>query len=199
MCGIAGKLFHDSARTVDTGLLERMSAILAHRGPDDAGIHREGPLGLVVRRLAIQDLSPAGHQPMQSLDGRFWIAYNGQNYNFLLLREELERLGVQLRSRSDTEVILALYAQHGPACLADLRGMFALAIWDRQERTLFAARDRLGKKPLFYYQDADRFVFASEPKGVLQDPEVPVAADHVALHHYLTYGYVPAPWSAFRG
>jgi asparagine synthase (glutamine-hydrolysing) len=199
MCGIAGKLFHDPARPVDGALLDRMSAILAHRGPDDAGIHHEGSVGLVSRRLAIQDLSAAGHQPMSSPDGRLWITYNGEIYNFLLLRDELERDGVRFRSRSDTEVILALYARQGPACLARLRGMFALAIWDRQERTLFAARDRLGKKPLFYYQDADRFVFASEPKAILQDPEVPVAPDHVALHHYLTYGYVPGPWSAFRG
>jgi asparagine synthase (glutamine-hydrolysing) len=144
-------------------------------------------------------LSAAGHQPMSSLDDRLWITYNGEIYNFLLLRDELERAGVRFRSRSDTEVILALYARHGPDCLARLRGMFALAIWDRQERTLFLARDRLGKKPLFYYQDADRFVFASEPKAILQDPEVAVAPDPVALHHYLTYGYVPGPWSAFRG
>jgi asparagine synthase (glutamine-hydrolysing) len=199
MCGIAGKLFHDPARSVDAGLLERMSAILAHRGPDDAGVHRDGATALVARRLAIQDLSAAGHQPMASADGRLWIAYNGEIYNFLVLRDELERQGVRFRSRSDTEVILALYARHGPACLQRLRGMFALAIWDRAERTLFAARDRLGKKPLFYYQDADRFVFASEPKAILQDPEVPVAPDPVALHHYLTYGYVPSPWSMFRG
>jgi asparagine synthase (glutamine-hydrolysing) len=199
MCGIAGKLFRDSARPVEIGLLERMSAILAHRGPDDLGIHHEGPVGLVSRRLAIQDLSAAGHQPMSSLDGRLWITYNGEIYNFLLLRDELERAGVRFRSRSDTEVILALYARHGPDCLARLRGMFALAIWDREERTLFLARDRLGKKPLFYYQDADRFVFASEPKAILQDPEVAAEPDHVALHHYLTYGYVPGPWSAFRG
>ena len=199
MCGVAGKLFHDPARAVDGALLDRMSAILAHRGPDDAGIHHEGSVGLVSRRLAIQDLSAAGHQPMSSPDGRLWITYNGEIYNFLLLRDELERDGVRFRSRSDTEVILALYARQGPDCLARLRGMFALAIWDRQERTLFAARDRLGKKPLFYYQDAARFVFASEPKAILQDPEVPVAPDHVALHHYLTYGYVPGPWSAFRG
>ena len=199
MCGIAGKLFRDPARPADAGLLERMSAILAHRGPDDTGIYREGPVALVSRRLAIQDLSAAGHQPMSSLDGRLWITFNGEIYNFLLLRDELEREGVRFRSRSDTEVILALYARHGPECLARLRGMFALAIWDREERTLFLARDRVGKKPLFYYQDADRFVFASEPKAILQDSEVAVAPDHVALHHYLTYGYVPGPWSAFRG
>src|SRR5215470_19983955 len=118
MCGIAGKLFYDPTRSVEAGVLERMSTILAHRGPDDSGILREGPLGLVSRRLAIQDLSQAGHQPMQSLDGRFWITYNGEIYNFLLLREELERQGVRFRSRSDTEVILALYARYGPACLS---------------------------------------------------------------------------------
>ena len=199
MCGIAGKLFHDPARAVEAGVLDRMSAILAHRGPDDAGIHRDGPVGLVSRRLAIQDLSPAGHQPMQSLDRRFTITYNGEIYNFLLLREELERQGVQFRSRSDTEVILALYARHGPACLSRLRGMFAFALWDREARTLFAARDRVGKKPLFYYHGPGEFVFGSEPKAILQDPDVPVAPDHTALHHYLTYGYVPAPWSAFQG
>jgi asparagine synthase (glutamine-hydrolysing) len=199
MCGIAGKCFHDPRRTVDPGLLDRMSAVLAHRGPDDAGVHRDAAVGLVSRRLAIQDLSAAGHQPMASADGRFCITFNGEIYNFLLLRDELERQGVSFRSRSDTEVILALYARHGPACLGRLRGMFAFAIWDRQERTLFAARDRLGKKPFFYYQGPDAFVFASEPKALLQDPDVQAVPDRVALHHYLTYGYVPAPWSAFRG
>jgi asparagine synthase (glutamine-hydrolysing) len=199
MCGIAGKRFHDPRRPVDPGLLDRMSAILAHRGPDDAGVYRDGAVGLVARRLAIQDLSAAGHQPMASPDGRYWITFNGEIYNFLLLREALERQGVPFRSRSDTEVILALYARHGPACLAHLRGMFAFAIWDRATGTLFAARDRLGKKPLFYHAGPDAFVFASEPKALLQDPDVPAVPDPVALHHYLTYGYVPAPWSAFRG
>jgi len=199
MCGIAGKCFHDPARAVDAGLLMRMGTALAHRGPDDAGTVCDGAVGLLARRLAIQDLSPAGHQPMASPDGRLWITFNGEIYNFLLLRDELERQGIRFRSRSDTEVILALYARHGPACLAHLRGMFAFAIWDRQERTLFAARDRLGKKPFFYYQGPDAFVFASESKALLQDPEVPAVPDPVALHHYLTYGYVPAPWSAFRG
>lgn len=199
MCGIAGKRFHDPRRAVEPGVLERMSAILAHRGPDDAGVHRDGAVGLVARRLAIQDLSAAGHQPMGSPDGRFWITFNGEIYNFLLLREGLERHGVRFRSRSDTEVILALYARHGPACLEQLRGMFAFAIWDRETGTLFAARDRLGKKPLFYHHGPEAFVFASEPKALLQDPDVPAVPDPVALHHYLTYGYVPAPWSAFRG
>jgi asparagine synthase (glutamine-hydrolysing) len=199
MCGIAGKLYFDPTRTVDPRLLDRMNAILTHRGPDDAGIHCEGPLGLASRRLAIVDLSPAGHQPMASTNGRFWITYNGEIYNFQLLRAELERQGVRFRSRSDTEVILALYERDGPGCLAHLRGMFALAIWDREARTLFLARDRLGKKPLVYYHDAERIVFGSEPKAIFQDPEVPLAVDQEAIHHYLSYGYVPAPWTAFRG
>jgi asparagine synthase (glutamine-hydrolysing) len=199
MCGIAGKLYADSARMVDQALLERMGAILAHRGPDDAGVHRDGPMGLASRRLAIVDLSAAGHQPMASADGRFWITYNGEIYNFLLLRAELERAGVRFRSRSDTEVILTLYARHGPDCLRHLRGMFAFAIWDTRDQTLFLARDRLGKKPLFYYHDPEQLVFASEPKAIFEDPEVPREVDIEAIHHYLTYGYVPSPWSAFRG
>jgi asparagine synthase (glutamine-hydrolysing) len=198
MCGIAGKLFFEPARPVDPALLERMGAVLEHRGPDDAGVYRAGPVGLVSRRLAIVDLSSAGHQPMASADGRLWITYNGEIYNFLLLRAELERQGVTFRSRTDTEVILALYERYGAECLGYLRGMFAFAIWDRQERTLFLARDRLGKKPLVYYHDAERLLFASEPKAILQDPEVPVEADLEAIHHYLTYGYIPSPWSAFR-
>ncbi len=199
MCGIAGKLYFDPARAVEPALLERMGAILAHRGPDDAGVHCEGPLGLVSRRLAIIDLSPGGHQPMASADGRLWITYNGEIYNHIELRADLERQGVVFRSRSDTEVILALYARHGPACVRFLRGMFAFAIWDRGQRTLFLARDRLGKKPLVYYHDPERLLFASEPKAIFQDPEVPVGVDLTAIHHYLTYGYVPSPSSAFRG
>ena len=199
MCGIAGKLFFDDRRSVDPDLLERMGRVLAHRGPDDAGTYRSGPVGFASRRLAIVDLSQAGHQPMASADGRYWITYNGEVYNFLEQRAALERQGVAFRSRSDTEVILALYARHGVDCLAHLRGMFAFAIWDTVARTLFIARDRLGKKPLVYYHDAERLVFGSEPKAILQDPEVPVGVDREALHHYLTFGYVPAPWSAFRG
>jgi asparagine synthase (glutamine-hydrolysing) len=198
MCGIAGTLFFERARPVDSALLERMGAVLEHRGPDDAGVYRDGPVGLVSRRLAIVDLSPAGHQPMASADGRLWITYNGEIYNFPLLRAELERQGVTFRSRTDTEVILALYERYGPECLGYLRGMFAFAVWDRQQGTLFIARDRLGKKPLVYYHDAERLLFASEPKAILQDPEVPVEADLEAIHHYLTYGYVPSPCSAFR-
>ncbi|MBM4441169.1 MAG: asparagine synthase (glutamine-hydrolyzing) [Candidatus Rokubacteria bacterium] len=199
MCGIAGKLYFDPARSVDARLLHRMNAALAHRGPDDAGVHAEGQIGLAHRRLSIIDLSAAGHQPMVWGDGRYWITYNGEVYNFLELRAALERDGERFRSRSDTEVILALYARHGAGCLRYLRGMFALAIWDARERTLFLARDRAGKKPLVYYVDDGQLVFGSEPKAVLCDPSVPREPDLVALHHYLSFGYVPAPQCAFRG
>jgi asparagine synthase (glutamine-hydrolysing) len=198
VCGIAGQLFFDSGRTVERALLERMSAVLAHRGPDDAGIFREGPIGLVNRRLAIIDLSAGGHQPMASADGRFWITYNGEIYNFHELRAALAREGVAFRSESDTEVILALYARRGPGCLAALRGMFAFAIWDRERRTLLVARDRLGKKPVVYARDGQALHFASEAKAILQDPAVGVEPDLTAIHHFLSYGDVPSPWSAFR-
>ncbi|MBM4195264.1 MAG: asparagine synthase (glutamine-hydrolyzing) [Gemmatimonadetes bacterium] len=199
MCGIAGKLYFDPARPVEPALLERMHKVIEHRGPDDAGVYHDGPIGLVNRRLAIIDLSAAGHGPMPNARGDVWITYNGEVYNFQALRAELEAEGVRFRSRTDTEVVLALYERDGVDCLRRLRGMFAFAIWDARTRTLFLARDRAGKKPLVYYQDRERFLFASEPKSILEDPDVPVAADTEAVHHYLTYGYVPSPHSAFRG
>lgn len=199
MCGIAGKLYFDPARKAEPELLRRMNEVLAYRGPDDAGVFLSGPLGLTHRRLSIIDLSQAGHQPMSNVRGDLWITYNGEIYNFLELRTELERQGVTFRSRTDTEVILALYERDGVDCLKHLRGMFAFALWDSRNRRLFLARDRLGKKPLFYYQDAEQFLFASEPKAILQDRGVPGEANYPAIHHYLTYGYVPHPASAFRG
>lgn len=199
MCGVAGKLFFDSRRKVEPDLLHRMNRVLTHRGPDDFGVYRQGPIGLAHRRLSIIDLSPAGHQPMPNARGDVWITYNGEVYNFLELRGELERQGVVFRSRTDTEVILALYERYGMDCVSRLRGMFAFAIWDGRNRSLFLARDRLGKKPLFYYYDHDKFLFASEPKAILQDPTVPSQADPLAIHHYLAFGYVPSPLSAFQG
>ncbi len=173
--------------------------VLAYRGPDDAGVYCDGPVGLAHRRLSIIDLTPAGHQPMSNARGDVWITYNGEVYNFLELRAELEREGVLFRSRTDTEVILALYERYGKDCVRRLRGMFAFAIWDGRNRSLFLARDRLGKKPLFYYHDGEKFLFASEPKAILQDSTVPVEVDRSAIHHYLAFGYVPSPLSAFQG
>ena len=199
MCGISGKLYFDSARPVEREILERMNAVLAHRGPDDAGIYCDGPIGLAHRRLSIIDLSPAGHQPMSNEDGTIWIVFNGEIYNFQSLRPDLLHRGHRFRSNTDTEVILHLYEDHGTDCLRFLRGMFAFAIWDGPRRQLFLARDRLGKKPLSYQQDAQGLRFASEVKAILQDSEVTARPDPVGISHYLTYGYVPGSGSAFLG
>jgi asparagine synthase (glutamine-hydrolysing) len=199
MCGIAGKLHFDPTRRAEREILERMNAVQVHRGPDDAGIHCQGPVGLAHRRLSIIDLSPAGHQPMANEDGTIWIVFNGEIYNFQDLRPGLLERGHRFRSRTDTEVILHLYEEHGVGCLPYLRGMFAFAIWDGRNRQLFLARDRLGKKPLCYQWDAEAFRFASEAKAILQDPAVPVRPDPEGISLYLTYGYVPSPVSAFQG
>jgi len=199
MCGISGKLYFEPARPVERDVLERMNAVLAHRGPDDAGIFCSGAIGLAHRRLSIIDLSPAGHQPMSNEDGTVWIVFNGEIYNFQDLRPDLEQRGHCFHSQSDTEVILHLYEEHGVDCLRFLRGMFAFAIWDGTRRRLFLARDRLGKKPLCYQQDAEAFRFASEVKAILQDSQVEALPDPSGIAQYLTFGYLPGPASAFQG
>jgi len=199
VCGISGIIYSDPARPAETGLLERMNAALAHRGPDDAGVYCEGPVGLAHRRLSIIDLSLSGHQPMSNEDETAWIVLNGEIYNFQQLRAELEQAGHRFRSRTDTEVIVHLYEERGAECVQSLRGMFAFAIWDASRRRLVLARDRVGKKPLCYQQDGTAFRFASEVKAILQDPEVEVRPDPRGIAEYLTYGYVPAPGSAFSG
>ena len=199
MCGISGKLYFDFSRPDETDILERMNAVLAHRGPDDTGIYCDGQIGLAHRRLSIIDLSPAGHQPMSNEDATVWIVLNGEIYNFQSLRPDLLSRGHRFLSSSDTEVILHLYEEHGTDCLRFLRGMFAFAIWDGPRRQLFLARDRLGKKPLCYQHDAHALRFASEAKAILQDPEVQAAPDPASVSQYLTYGYVPSPASAFHG
>ncbi len=198
MCGIAGKLHYDPAHPVDEALIRRMTAALRHRGPDDEGVWTAGPIGLGNRRLAIIDLSPAGHQPMSNETGTVWITYNGEIYNHQELRADLERRGHRFRSTSDTETILHLYEEHGRDCVQYLRGMFAFALWDGRLRRLFLARDRFGKKPLLYAETAAGLTFASEIKALLQDPAVSRDVDELALHHYLTYGYVPGPQTAFQ-
>jgi asparagine synthase (glutamine-hydrolysing) len=184
---------------VGADLIEAMTGILAHRGPDGDGVHVDGPLGFGHRRLAILDLSEAGRQPMLTSDGRFAITFNGEIYNFLELRADLEQRGHRFRSNTDTEVLLAAYREFGVQAVDRLRGMFAFAIWDRATRTLFAARDRLGKKPLYYMLDRDGIAFASEPKAFLADPGFTPAPDLEAISHYLSYQYVPSPFTAFRG
>jgi asparagine synthase (glutamine-hydrolysing) len=170
MCGIIG-LWQTDGAPVNRDTLQAMTGSIAHRGPDGEGLLAAGSIGLGHRRLAILDMSPTGHQPMSYGDGRYWITYNGEVYNFLELRHELEALGHRFQSSSDTEVILAAYAQWGRDCLLRFNGMWAFAIWDAQAQTLFLARDRFGIKPLFYLLERDRFAFASEWKAFLHLPD----------------------------
>jgi asparagine synthase (glutamine-hydrolysing) len=201
MCGVGGFLVVRTAATRNEleARLWGMIATLRHRGPDDEGVWTDGRAGLAHARLSVIDPSPAGHQPMVSADGSAWITYNGEIYNFAEIRKELEALGYPFRSRSDTEVIVNGWQAWGPKIFSRLRGMFALAIWDRRSQRLILARDRLGKKPLYYAPTATAFLFGSEIKAVLAWPGLPRAADLSAIDSYLTFGYVPAPQTAFDG
>jgi asparagine synthase (glutamine-hydrolysing) len=199
MCGIAGRVNFKTGAPVDAAIVHGMCELIAHRGPDGQGVWVDGSVGLGHRRLAIIDLTPGGRQPMASPSGDVWITFNGEIYNFLELRRELESRGHRFRSRSDTEVLLAAYNEYGIACLDKLRGMFAFAIWDAPRRRLFIARDRAGKKPLHYFFDANGIVFASEPKAFLADPDFEARPSLPALAEYMTYQYVPSPLSAFEG
>src|SRR5271165_865054 len=201
MCGIGGFLTAGQAlpiRDLEARLWE-MIATLRHRGPDDEGVWTDGRAGLAHARLSIIDLSPAGHQPMASADGTAWITYNGEIYNFAEIRLQLEALGYPFRSRSDTEVIVNGWHAWGPKIFSRLRGMFALAIWDQRSRRLILARDRIGKKPLYYLATAEVFLFGSEIKALLAWPRVPRVPDLSAIDRYLTFGYVSAPQTAFAG
>jgi len=199
MCGIAGRFNFRSGAPVAASVVRDMCTLLAHRGPDGEGVHADGPIGLGHRRLAIIDLTEGGRQPMTTPDRRYWITFNGEIYNFLDLRRQFEQDGYRFRSNSDTEVILAAYERFGVKCLEHLRGMFALAIWDSLERTLLLARDRLGKKPLYYRIDDDGIAFASEPKAFLAEESFEARPNLPAIAQYLTYQYVPSPHSAFAG
>jgi asparagine synthase (glutamine-hydrolysing) len=187
MCAINGVLSHDGS-SVPEPVLWAMARVAAHRGPDGEGVHVEPGLGLGHRRLAILDLSEAGHQPMLDASGRYVMTYNGEIYNFKELRTTLAGLGVQFRSQSDSEVLLAAFATWGADCLPRLNGMFAFAIWDRQTRTLFCARDRFGIKPFHYYTSPQHFIFGSEIKQVLAHPAVHARVDRGRLATYLAFG-----------
>ena len=201
MCGIAGILAFSDAFPLDEATVRRMTDTLRHRGPDDAGtlVRRDERVALGHRRLSIIDLSAAGHQPMGNEDGTIWITYNGEVYNHAELRARLEARGHRYRSRTDTETIVHLYEEHGPACLERLHGMFALAIWDARRRTLLLARDRLGVKPLYYARLPHGFVFGSEAKAILEHSAVPRDLDEDAFADYLTFGFTPPPATMFRG
>ena len=198
MCGIAGYMQEGFPQSGELDL-RRMGEAIAHRGPDANGEFLDNWVGLAHRRLSIIDLSPLGNQPMFSSDGRYIIVFNGEIYNFLQLRAELEKKGCSFRSRTDTEVILTLYGLEGSECLTRLNGMFAFAIWDRMEKTLFLARDRIGKKPLYYFDDGNgRFAFASEIKSLLVLPGITREIEPTAVVDYLKYLYIPAPKTIFR-
>jgi asparagine synthase (glutamine-hydrolysing) len=192
MCGIAGILSTDPAKITDERL-KLMTDAIAHRGPDGEGswISASGLAGLGHRRLSIIDLSPAGAQPMHYL-GRYTIIHNGEIYNYPELRQFLQSKGYTFSSRTDTEIILAAYDHFGPACVEQFDGMFAFAIWDEKERTLFLARDRFGEKPLFYYRDKDQFLFASEQKA-LWAAGIKKEANHNMLFNFITIGYTQNP------
>ncbi len=197
MCGIAGIVQLDGA-PVDADLLGRMVEQLRHRGPDDAGIRCDGPVGLGHARLSIIDLAGGG-QPMATADGHYLVSYNGEIFNYLELRDELVAAGHTFRTRSDTEVILAAYRRWGPRCVERFNGQWAFALWDRRDRALLLSRDRLGVRPLYYTRLAGRLLFASEIKALLADPQVPRALDPVALDQLFTLWAPLPPRTVFRG
>src|SRR5579884_420831 len=197
MCGIAGWVERDPRQEIDRGLLQQMTDLIQHRGPDAGGIFTEPGVGLGHRRLSIIDRA-GGQQPMTNEDGSVWIVFNGEIYNFLELRSELIDRGHRFATRSDTEVILHGYEEFGPACLQRLRGMFAFAIWDRSHRQLLLARDRLGKKPLYYTRRSGALLFASEVKALLGVPGVTRAVNWEGLDPYLSLRYVPGPMTLFQ-
>lgn len=198
MCGIAGFLNRDGT-PAERDVLERMTATLAHRGPDGDGFHLDGPVALGHRRLAIIDVE-GGAQPLCNEDGTVWVTYNGELYNEPALRAWLEARGHRYRTHCDTETLVHLYEEHGADFVRELNGMFALAIWDARRRRLVLARDRMGQKPLYYAElPGGGIAFGSEPKAVLAHPEVGRALDPDGLARYLFYEYLPAPWSIWKG
>jgi len=180
------------------GLLQRMCDVIEHRGPDDEGFYVADGVALGMRRLAIIDLF-TGHQPISNETGSVWIVFNGEIYNYRELRDDLIQRGHTFQTHSDTETIVHLYEEEGEACVNRLRGMFAFAIYDKRERKLFLARDRVGVKPLHYARTQDGIVFGSEIKSLLQHPGVTREVNHEAIADFLSFGYVPDPQTAFRG
>ncbi len=198
MCGICGKYNYINHAPVEPRLINKMCAVLHHRGPDDTGIYINKNIGLGHSRLSIIDVA-GGHQPIWNEDKTCAIILNGEIYNFKELRKTLKKKGHKFRTKSDTETILHLYEETGVDCLKQLRGMFAFAILDARDNSLFLARDRMGQKPLVYSVNKDGLLFASEIKSILQDTDITPQVDLTALNHYLAYQYVPAPYTMFKG
>jgi asparagine synthase (glutamine-hydrolysing) len=198
MCGISGIYHYGIDEPVNERILRRMTDVLVHRGPDDEGFYLNRRAGLGHRRLSIIDVA-GGHQPIFNEDGTVAIVFNGEIYNYLDLAEHVENRGHRLQTRSDTETILHLYEEYGESCVTMLRGMFSFAIWDEHKNLMLLARDRLGKKPLYYADCDGRLIFGSELKSVVENPHVPRDLDEEALADYLSYQYIPAPKTIFRG
>lgn len=201
MCGIAGILTVNQYQDRLEAVIQKMQAALRHRGPDDSGIYlaKEKQAALAHTRLSILDLTYAGHQPMSTADGRYWIVFNGEIYNFQKLRQDLLTQGEQFRSQTDTEVIIKLYQRMGSDCVRYLRGMFAFAIWDDFEKTCFLARDPLGIKPLYYWQFGSTLIFASELRAILASRLPAVNLSIEGLYGYLISGSVPEPYTLIDG
>jgi asparagine synthase (glutamine-hydrolysing) len=197
MCGIHGVINLDG-RPADPRLLDAMGRATIHRGPDDQGVHADGPCVIGMRRLSIIDLA-GGHQPIGNLEGTLWVVCNGEIYNFRELRQQLTQKGYRFQTGSDSEVIIHAYAEYGDEFVHRLNGMFGFALWDARRRRLLLGRDRLGIKPIYYARHGDRLSFATEAKALLTLPGVGREVDPTALHSYLELGYVPAPYSMFRG
>jgi asparagine synthase (glutamine-hydrolysing) len=197
MCGIVGILDLNRERPISPAMVEKMSEAIVHRGPNDFGLHVDGPLGMGMRRLSIIDVA-SGHQPISNEDGSLWIVFNGEIYNHDSLRKELIKAGHKFKTQSDTEVILHLFEEKGPQALDHLQGMFAFAIWDSKNQSLFLARDRLGIKPLFWAQVDGYLVFASEMKALLTLPFVSRDIDWNGFDAFFTYTFIPAPLTIYK-
>jgi asparagine synthase (glutamine-hydrolysing) len=197
MCGICGKLYYDAGANAGRVELDRMMHAIRHRGPDGEGRYLAGPVGLGHRRLSIIDVA-GGAQPIANEDGTVWIVYNGELYNYRVLRDDLRARGHVFRTASDTEVIVHLYEEYGVDCLQRMQGMFAFALWDEKRRQLFCARDRVGIKPFYYADTPAAFVFGSEIKAVLADPHVPREVDVATIDTFLTFSFVPGEGTLFQ-
>ena len=201
MCGVCG-IVSFQGLDIDPAIRRRMVESLRHRGPDDQGTHfyRTADISIFLghTRLSILDLSPAARQPISNETGRIWVSFNGEIYNFHELREKLEEHGHRFRSKTDSEVIVHAYEQFGDDCLHLLDGMFAFALWDQDRKRLLLARDRAGKKPLYYYFDSAQCVFASEIKAIFVHPAIESELDPNAIPLYFTFGYVPSPASIYQ-
>jgi asparagine synthase (glutamine-hydrolysing) len=197
MCGICGIFQTEEGIAVQRATVKAMADTIRHRGPDDEGFYTCGGIGLGHRRLSIIDLK-GGHQPLSNEDESIWIAFNGEIYNFEELNRRYLSSGHTFRTRSDTETIVHLYEELGEACFAELRGMFAIALWDGRRKRLLLARDRLGKKPLYYSWDGRRLVFASEIKALWKAGGLSREMDMEAFSDYFSYQYVPAPKTIYR-